>query len=92
MRFHCIATKHNAPLDAALAHIDDVRYDMVVFTAASQSKFVFYRYGDHRVVPSFPLRCASDVLMCFHCIANEYNGPLEAAHAYMDDHRHDMVE
>ncbi len=32
------------------------------------------------------------VLLCFHCIANEYYGPLEAAHAHMDDDRHDMVE
>ena len=45
MRFHCIATKHNASLDAALAHIDEDKYDMVVFTAASQSKF-----GPHQAI------------------------------------------
>ncbi len=30
--------------------------------------------------------------MCLYSIATEYNGPLEAAHAQIDDDRYDMVE
>ncbi len=30
--------------------------------------------------------------MCLYSIAIEYNGPLEAAHAHIDDDRYDMVE
>ena len=45
MRFHCIATKYNALLDTALAHIDEDKCDMAVFTAASQSKF-----GPHQAI------------------------------------------
>ena len=30
--------------------------------------------------------------MCLYSIATEYNGPLEAAHAQIDDDRCDMVE
>ncbi len=30
--------------------------------------------------------------MYFTTKANNYNGPLEAAHAHMDDDRYDMVE
>ena len=30
--------------------------------------------------------------MCMYSIATEYNGPLEAAHAQIDDDRYDMVE
>ena len=30
--------------------------------------------------------------MCLYSIAPEYNGPLEAAHAQIDDDRYDMVE
>ena len=29
--------------------------------------------------------------MCLYNIATEYNGPLEAAHAQIDDDRYDMV-
>ena len=29
--------------------------------------------------------------MCLYSIATEYNGPLEAAHAQIDDDRYDMV-
>ncbi len=32
------------------------------------------------------------VLMCLYSIVAMYNVPLEAAHAYIDDDRHDMVE
>ena len=33
-----------------------------------------------------------DVLMCLYSIATDYNGPLEAAHAFIiDDDRYDMV-
>ncbi len=31
------------------------------------------------------------VLMCLHSIIAEYNGPLEAAHAYIADDKYDMV-
>ncbi len=92
MRFHSVATKHNALRDTALAHIDEDKCDMAVFTAASQSKF-----GPHQAIYEFSasllrLQSVWTVLMRFHCIANEYYGPLEAAHAHMDDDRHDMVE
>ncbi len=30
--------------------------------------------------------------MCLYSIATEYNGPLEAAHAQIDDDRYDMEE
>ena len=30
--------------------------------------------------------------MCLYGIVNKYNGPLEAAHAQIDDDRYDMVE
>ena len=30
--------------------------------------------------------------MCLHSIAIEYNGPLEAANAQIDDDKYDMVE
>ena len=30
--------------------------------------------------------------MCLYSIATEYNGPLEAAHAQIDDDRYDIVE
>ncbi len=92
MRFHSVATKHNALRDVALVHIDEEKCDMAVFTAASQSKF-----GPHQAIYEFSasllrLQSVWTVLMRFHCIANEYYGPLEAAHAHMDDDRHDMVE
>ena len=94
MRFHCVATKHNALLDTALGHIDEDKCDMAVFTAASQSKFGL---RPHQAIYEFSasllrLQSVCSVLMRFHCIANEYYGPLEAAHAHMDDDRHDMVE
>ncbi len=92
MRFHCIATKHNAPLETALAHIEDVGYDMVVFTAASQSKFGPHQAIYETIVSLLRLQSVWTVLMRFHCIANEYYGRLEAGHAHMDDDRRDMVE
>ena len=30
--------------------------------------------------------------MCLYSITTEYNGPLEAAHAHIDDDRYDMVQ
>ncbi len=36
MCFYSIAGKYNDPLEAAHAHIDDDRYDMVEFGAAGQ--------------------------------------------------------
>ncbi len=32
------------------------------------------------------------MLTCLYSIATAYNGPLEAAHAQIDDDRYDMVE
>ncbi len=38
MTYYDIATKYNGPLEAAHAHIDDERYDMVQCGAAGQPK------------------------------------------------------
>ncbi len=88
--FPSIATKYNGPLEAAHAHIDDDRNDMVECGAAGQPKSDI---SDQLRRCSFFLRMLADraVLFGFFSVT-ENNGPLEAAHAHIDDDRYDMVE
>ncbi len=95
MCFYAIAAEYNGPLEAADAHIDDDRYDMVELGPAGQPKLDLSDQlrrcsnpstNATRLSSANVLLCnrrqEDSVLMCFYTIAFKYNGPLEAAHRF----------
>ncbi len=87
------ANNYNGPLEAAHAHIDDDRYNMVWLNAllmASPHWSSKRSYDDVASVSCIHAIRLSSANLLYPTIANNYNVPLEAAHAHIDDDRYDV--
>jgi len=84
MCFYTIAAKkYNGSLEAAHALIDDDRYNMVRCGAAGQL-FLDLSGPLHGCSIAFTSAIFLIIVLCITTIDTEYNGPLEAVHAYID--------
>ena len=91
MSFYSIAAKYNGPLEAAHAFIDDDRYDMDSWCAAGELKMdLSDQQRVYSIASTYTSRLRSANVFLFYNIAAKYNGPLDAAHAFIDDDRYDM--
>jgi len=91
MSLYSIAVKYNGPLEAAHAFIDNDIDMMWLNDELRDSSTNLTSQISYEVVASLRhIQSVCAVQMSLYSIAAKYNGPLEAAHAYIDVDTYDV--